>query len=231
MTTSGPPLDFKQFCETRRRAFVTLALRLVTAACRLAPPPARAIPAQRLQSIRTAAVAKKGFPDFDTFPLEGSAAAAAAMTDTDKRKAEEALEGAPAKKGAPGDKPLSVNAKRVRQLRRGAAQGDGPVIYWCAADGVLPCFRCSSLHRLQPIPHVRRQHTQVVFFCCRMSRDQRVRDNWALLHAAAEASKRGVPVAVAFNLVRGPSWYHWPSLVSFPCVCRAFGWRGPALAP
>lgn len=37
---------------------------------------------------------------------------------------------------------------------------------------------------------------------CRMSRDQRVRDNWALLHAAAEASKRGVPVAVAFNLVR-----------------------------
>jgi deoxyribodipyrimidine photo-lyase len=34
-----------------------------------------------------------------------------------------------------------------------------------------------------------------------MSRDQRVRDNWALLHAAAEASKRGVPVAVAFNLV------------------------------
>ena len=35
-----------------------------------------------------------------------------------------------------------------------------------------------------------------------MSRDQRVRDNWALLHAAEAAAKRGVPVAVAFNLVR-----------------------------
>lgn len=35
-----------------------------------------------------------------------------------------------------------------------------------------------------------------------MSRDQRVRDNWALLYAAEAAAKRGVPVAVAFNLVR-----------------------------
>jgi deoxyribodipyrimidine photo-lyase len=34
-----------------------------------------------------------------------------------------------------------------------------------------------------------------------MSRDQRVRDNWALLHACATANKSGVPVAVAFNLV------------------------------
>ena len=34
-----------------------------------------------------------------------------------------------------------------------------------------------------------------------MSRDQRVRDNWALIYAAEAAAKRGVPVAVAFNLV------------------------------
>lgn len=34
-----------------------------------------------------------------------------------------------------------------------------------------------------------------------MSRDQRVRDNWALLYAAQAAFQRGVPVAVAFNLV------------------------------
>lgn len=35
-----------------------------------------------------------------------------------------------------------------------------------------------------------------------MSRDQRMRDNWALLHALEEAGKRGAPVAVCFNLVR-----------------------------
>ena len=35
----------------------------------------------------------------------------------------------------------------------------------------------------------------------RMSRDQRVRDNWALIYAAQAAAQRGVPVAVAFNLV------------------------------
>jgi deoxyribodipyrimidine photo-lyase len=34
-----------------------------------------------------------------------------------------------------------------------------------------------------------------------MSRDQRVRDNWALLYACQQASKSGVPVAVVFNLV------------------------------
>nr|GEV62374.1 deoxyribodipyrimidine photo-lyase [Tanacetum cinerariifolium] len=33
-----------------------------------------------------------------------------------------------------------------------------------------------------------------------MFRDQRVRDNWALIHAVDEAKKRDVPVAVAFNL-------------------------------
>jgi hypothetical protein len=38
-----------------------------------------------------------------------------------------------------------------------------------------------------------------------MSRDQRVADNWALLHAAEVAKSTGAPVAVAFNLVRGGS--------------------------
>ncbi|KAI3433882.1 hypothetical protein D9Q98_003684 [Chlorella vulgaris] len=82
--------------------------------------------------------------------------------DGDKRKAAEALEAGPSKKAA--TKLLAVNPRRMHELRKGAVEGEGPVIYW-------------------------------------MSRDQRVRDNWALLHAAAEASKRGVPVAVAFNLV------------------------------
>ena len=36
---------------------------------------------------------------------------------------------------------------------------------------------------------------------CRMSRDQRVQDNWAFLHAAEVASKTKSPVAVVFNLV------------------------------
>ena len=34
-----------------------------------------------------------------------------------------------------------------------------------------------------------------------MSRDQRARDNWALLHTAELAAQSGAPVAVAFNLV------------------------------
>ncbi|KAI8472372.1 MAG: class II photolyase [Monoraphidium minutum] len=34
-----------------------------------------------------------------------------------------------------------------------------------------------------------------------MSRDQRMRDNWALLHALEQAGARGAPTAVAFNLV------------------------------
>lgn len=33
-----------------------------------------------------------------------------------------------------------------------------------------------------------------------MFRDQRVRDNWALIHAVDQANKANVPVAVAFNL-------------------------------
>jgi deoxyribodipyrimidine photolyase len=39
------------------------------------------------------------------------------------------------------------------------------------------------------------------FVPCRMSRDQRVNDNWALLYACEVAAKSGSPVAVAFNLV------------------------------
>ena len=34
-----------------------------------------------------------------------------------------------------------------------------------------------------------------------MSRDQRMADNWALLHAAARAQAAGRPLAVVFNLV------------------------------
>lgn len=33
-----------------------------------------------------------------------------------------------------------------------------------------------------------------------MFRDQRVRDNWALIHAVHQANKADVPVAVVFNL-------------------------------
>ena len=53
----------------------------------------------------------------------------------DKRKAEGSPEGGPAKKAAPAK---SVNPKRVRELRRGAVDGSGPVIYWCAALKLEP---------------------------------------------------------------------------------------------
>ena len=46
---------------------------------------------------------------------------------------------------------------------------------------------------------------------CRMSRDQRVQDNWAFLHAAEVASKTKSPVAVVFNLVGPtPAWRACP---------------------
>ena len=63
----------------------------------------------------------------------------------------------------------------------------------------------------------------------RMSRDQRVRDNWALLYAAEAAAKRGVPVAVAFNLVGffffffffSSCWFPWLEGMAplFPLSC------------
>jgi deoxyribodipyrimidine photo-lyase len=37
-----------------------------------------------------------------------------------------------------------------------------------------------------------------------MSRDQRMRDNWALLYALEKAAETSAPCAVAFNLVRAP---------------------------
>lgn len=33
-----------------------------------------------------------------------------------------------------------------------------------------------------------------------MFRDQRVKDNWALIHAVDQANKANVPIAIAFNL-------------------------------
>lgn len=46
----------------------------------------------------------------------------------------------------------------------------------------------------RPLDH---QPGPVVYW---MFRDQRVRDNWALIHAVDQANKNNVPVAVAFNL-------------------------------
>lgn len=61
-------------------------------------------------------------------------------------------------------------------------------------------------------PHPKRKHTSLFVNRNRkpgaphlphprMSRDQRMRDNWALLHALEQAGKKGAPAAVAFNLV------------------------------
>ncbi len=47
----------------------------------------------------------------------------------------------------------------------------------------------------------------VVCACGRMSRDQRMKDNWALLHSIEQAGRTGAPVAVVFNLVKLGSFY------------------------
>jgi hypothetical protein len=67
-----------------------------------------------------------------------------------------------------------------------------------------------------------------------MSRDQRARDNWALLHTAELAAQSGAPVAVAFNLVScgimGPhraSMNRASDLASLQflcCACRSLPW-------
>ena len=44
-----------------------------------------------------------------------------------------------------------------------------------------------------------------------------MRDNWALLYAAKAAAKRGVPVAVAFNLVRPAQSQHPNAAASDAC--------------
>ncbi len=56
---------------------------------------------------------------------------------------------------------------------------------------------------------------------CRMSRDQRVQDNWAFLHAAEVASKTGSPVAVAFNLVNSLWWLPRASVLGIAAAPNA----------
>jgi len=55
--------------------------------------------------------------------------------------------------------------------------------------------------RIQPLKAGSPGSGPVIYW---MSRDQRMADNWALIHAAETAVKAGSPVAVAFNLVRMP---------------------------
>lgn len=79
--------------------------------------------------------------------------------------------------------------------------GSVPRAVVCGAHALLPLQRFGRLdqHIVIAIPAL------PPAACCRMSRDQRMADNWALLHACEVAKKNGQPVAVAFNLVRpGP---------------------------
>ena len=52
-------------------------------------------------------------------------------------------------------------------------------------------------------PHVDTPYSSFITLlpCCRMSRDQRSKDNWALLYACEVAQRSGSNVVVAFNLV------------------------------
>lgn len=122
------------------------------------------------------------------------------MASTSKRKAD-APAGAPAGKKAAGGE--LVNPARWQALND-APVGAGPVIYWCArrraALRAAPprvrhhAFRCRRRRATSSPPRL--PHPP------RMSRDQRMRDNWALLHALEVARANGAPAAVAFNLVR-----------------------------
>ena len=67
-----------------------------------------------------------------------------------------------------------------------------------AAKAGKPVVHPARVRNLKNISLVPSAKGPVIYW---MSRDQRVQDNWALLHAAEVASAQGVPVAVAFNLV------------------------------
>lgn len=111
-------------------------------------------------------------------------------TMSDKRKTE-IDRGPDAKKARTGGGDnIRVLPQRVRALKAGAV-GAGPVIYWYDMPYKHPSTTALTLRHGHTLLH----NTN------RMSRDQRVQDNWALLHAVELASKTGSPVAVAFNLV------------------------------
>ena len=66
-----------------------------------------------------------------------------------------------------------------------------------------------------------------------MSRDQRIADNWALIHAAEAAAKSGSAVGVAFNLVSTDDQPNFPSYLHIVCKLwtpiigsRVLGGRG-----
>ncbi len=59
--------------------------------------------------------------------------------------------------------------------------------------------------QLSPVaPHVDTPYSSFTTLlpCCRMSRDQRSKDNWALLYACEVAQRSGSNVVVAFNMVK-----------------------------
>lgn len=116
------------FCKRGKLALLRLAL---AGHSRVPLLQALAVPRPWVAAAAPEAL-RRGFQRAQRRSLAAAAAppaAAAAMGADDKRKAEEGLEGGPAKKAA-ADK-LAVHPKRVRELRKGAVEGSGPVIYWC----------------------------------------------------------------------------------------------------
>lgn len=63
-------------------------------------------------------------------------------------------------------------------------------------EGLVPAGRIRVLKEA-PLPGGGKEKGTVVYW---MFRDQRSRDNWALIHAVDLANRSDAPVAVAFNL-------------------------------
>jgi len=87
--------------------------------------------------------------------------------------------------------PSGGEAKRKRD-----DPGEGAAPSKKSAGGVKPLVNPKRVRELRD--GTASAGGPVIYWC---SRDQRVADNWALLHAADSAAKAGVPVAVVFNLV------------------------------
>ncbi|KAL5728051.1 deoxyribodipyrimidine photo-lyase [Ranunculus cassubicifolius] len=65
---------------------------------------------------------------------------------------------------------------------------------------IIPLVQSGRIRVLKEVsstPSISKECGPVVYW---MFRDQRVRDNWALIHAVEQANKSNVPVVVAFNL-------------------------------
>ena len=121
----------------------------------------------------------------------------AAAEDKDKKAQKTSSDTSSEEEAGPSpdqaDKGLRVNPKRYRELKGGEIK-KGPVIYWWVKAFIFCTDMISVYQGMCTLCHCKK-------CLCRMSRDQRIKDNWALLYACEVAQRSDSNVVLVFNLV------------------------------